>query len=506
MLPLALLALAACGGGGDGASNDSGNGDESSDWVPGQFLPAESFAAQCRFPRSGNDSSGEPYPDVQGAAVDENNWLRSWSNDLYLWYDEIIDRDPAAYADPLDYFALLKTTAITSSGRLRDRFHFTYPTEEWEALSQSGVTVGYGVTWSVLSTTPPREFYVAYTEPETPATGAGLARGQRVLTIDGVDVVNDNTQAGVDVINAALYPAGVGESHDFEMQRGSGAQATSFVATMTSQVVTSTPVQNVGTVMSPNQATVGYLLFNDHIATADLVIDIRYNGGGYLYIASELAYMVAGDVTAGRVFEGLEFNDKHPETNPVTGQALEPIPFYNGYRPDPEADAVALPTLSLPRVFMLTGPDTCSASESIINGLRGVGVEVIQVGAATCGKPYGFYPTDNCGTTYFSIQTRGVNDAGFGDYADGFTPSGSSAQSETSLPGCLVPDDYTRELGDPDEARLSVALYFRDMAACPAPPVLSDSRTSYLEAAETRGPGDGTVHKGPWLTNRIFGR
>ena len=58
---------------------------------------------------------------------------------------------------------------------------------------------------------------------------------------------------------------------------------------------------------------------------------------------------------------------------------------------------------------VLTGPDTCSASESVINGLRGVDVEVNLIGGPTCGKPYGFYPQDNCGTTYFAIQFQGVN-------------------------------------------------------------------------------------------------
>ena len=61
---------------------------------------------------------------------------------------------------------------------------------------------------------------------------------------------------------------------------------------------------------------------------------------------------------------------------------------------------------------MLTGDNTCSASESIINSLRGIGVEVIQIGLTTCGKPYGFYPQDNCGTTYFSIEFKGVNAQG----------------------------------------------------------------------------------------------
>ena len=93
--------------------------------------------------------------------------------------------------------------------------------------------------------------------------------------------------------------------------------------------------------------------------------------------------------------------------------------------------------MNLSRVYVLTGGTTCSASESIINGLRGVDVEVIQIGSTTCGKPYGFYPEDNCGTTYFSIQFKGVNAAGFGDYADGFSPSNTSGAAARRVPGLL---------------------------------------------------------------------
>lgn len=113
-----------------------------------------------------------------------------------------------------------------------------------------------------------------------------------------------------------------------------------------------------------------------------------------------------------------------------------------------------LPQLGLGRVFVLAGADTCSASESIVNGLRGAGVEVIHVGGPTCGKPYGFYPTDNCGTTYFSIQFQGVNHLGFGDYTDGFVPQ------------CPVADDFSRDLGDPLEDRIDVALGYRASGTC----------------------------------------
>ncbi len=95
-------------------------------------------------------------------------------------------------------------------------------------------------------------------------------------------------------------------------------------------------------------------------------------------------------------------------------------------------------------MFVLTGNGTCSASEAIINGLRGVDVQVIQIGATTCGKPYGFYPQDNCGTTYFSIEFKGVNAKGFGDCADGFSPA-TPARLPAQLPGCSVADDFTHD-------------------------------------------------------------
>jgi carboxyl-terminal processing protease len=506
----AILFLAACGGGGGGSGNS----------FDGAFLDANAFAQRCQAPRAGtNPATNQPYPDIQGSTIDENNFLRSYSNDTYLWYNEITDRDPGLYSNTRTYFDLLKTTAITSSGQDKDKFHFTVDSNDWYLLSQSGVSPGYGAQWVLLSTTPPRKVLVAYTEPNTPATVVGLERGAEILEIDGVDI-NGNTQADIDAINAGLFPSGTGELHTF-MVRDPGALNTRSIS-MTSSNVTSAPVQDVKVLGTPT-GRVGYLVFNDHIATAeealvdavnqlniapgidDLILDLRYNGGGFLAIASQLAYMIAGAVpTAGRTFETMQFNDKHPFINPVTGGLLSPTPFYDvslGFGNLPQNQA--LPTLNLSRVFVITGSSTCSASEAIINSLLGVDVEVIQIGSTTCGKPYGFYPTDNCGTTYFTIQFRGVNQKSFGDYSDGFSPA-NQAGAGTLVQGCSVADDFTAILGDPVEGRLAATLNYRDFQSCPA-------ATGVVPPGLTRrGPAqfvvDGIVPKSPWLTNRIMRR
>ena len=79
----------------------------------------------CVAPRAGT-------ADRRGTATDENNWLRSWTNELYLWYGEVTDRDPALVRHDEDYFPLLKTNATTASGQPKDKFHFTYDTAVWQ--------------------------------------------------------------------------------------------------------------------------------------------------------------------------------------------------------------------------------------------------------------------------------------------------------------------------------------------------------------------------------------
>lgn len=514
--------LAAAGGCGGGGGGDGGTpappAPSASGWVAGSFLPAASFAGKCVSPRSGtNPRTGLPYNEIQGTATDENNWLRSWSNDLYLWYDEIVDRDPGLFTTP-DYFDRLKTEARTPSGAPKDRFHFTFPTTEWLQLIQSGTEPepGYGAQWSIVSSTPPRRVVVAYIHENSPAAAANVQRGDEVRSIDGVDI-DSTTQAGVDVLNDGLFPDQMNEPHTFVLfHPRTGVQRT---VTLQSATITIDTVQNVKVLDTPT-GKVGYLQFNDHLATAepelvsafetlaaenvdDLVLDLRYNGGGLLAIASEVAYMIAGpSVTAGQTFEQIEFNDKHTSINPITGGPLTPMPFFNT-----SSTGQPLPTLNLPRVYVLTGSMTCSASESIINGLRGVNVEVIQVGSTTCGKPYGFFDTDHCGTTYFTIQIQGVNAAGFGEYGDGFSPQNTLSGAGVTLPGCSIRDDYFWPLGDEQEERLAAALAHRNSQTCPAPTgvTLSGGVSKPFNGLAAQAPtGDGAMRKPPWLMNRIL--
>jgi C-terminal processing protease CtpA/Prc len=515
---LALLGLAACGG--DDAPLI--------DYQAGVYPASSLFAARCANPRrfGAGPWSGDSWPDRPGSALHEKHFLRSWTNELYLWFDEVIDRDPrdtgGEAGGVLEYFDQLRTPALTASGQPKDRFHFTYDTDLYRQQSSSGVVLGHGISWSVLRATPPRELVVEFVQAGTQAAAAGVQRGATLLTVNGIDVVNDSTQAGVDIINTSLFSPAAGSTQTMMFRdRGSTNTRPAFLAAAEvafDAVPTADVIDVAGT-------SVGYLLFNDHTAAAEaqlkvamedladagideLVLDLRYNGGGFLAIASQLGYMIAGPAaTNGRAFERLEFNSKFPTLDPLTGQPIQPMPFHATTLNFSVPAGQALPNLGLGRVFVLTSGRTCSASESIINGLRGIGIAVIQIGGSTCGKPYGFYPQDNCGTTYFSIQFRGVNDVGFGDYVEGFSATRTVGDPSANLPGCPAADDFTHDLGDPQEGQLQVALTRLQTGACPVVPLQKAQADALAAAAEEYIDSSLALRRPPpppWRDNRLL--
>ena len=417
---------------------------------------------------------------------------------------------PGEYETPA-YFDLLKTEELTDSGTPKDQFHFSEDTAVYDEFVETGTLPGgsYGATFVYLQRSVPRDIVVSLTQPGSPAANVNLSRGARILEVDGVDTINGDD---ADTIFAGLFPR-IGESHDFTVMDLGTSSPRSF--TMTAAQRITVPVQQIQTIDTAT-GPVGYLLFTNFISTAeqllidavdelraaevtDLVVDLRYNGGGFLDIASEFGYMIAGSQSAGQTFELAQWNDKHRFFDPVTGRFLLPILFHSTAQGFSTTTGTPLPSLNLNRVFVLTGSRTCSASEALMNSLRGIDVEVIQVGTTTCGKPYGFYGLDNCGTTYFTIQFRGVNAKDFGDYSDGFVPENTEPLIGTPVPGCSVPDDYNHAFGDPAEARMAAALAYRETGSCPAP--------ASAARALSRGRGtEGKTYVHPLLENRIMRR
>jgi hypothetical protein len=439
-LAAALLVAGCGGGGGDSGACVSGS--------------PEVCAA-------GSQSSSPPPPDnserYAGICTPDGvkNFTRTYMNEAYLWYREIPVVDPAQYANVGSYFFALLTPALDPNGQRKDRFSFIVTATDADSLL-TGAATTYGVQWEPDAQGRQR---AAFVEAGSPAQVAGLARGAELVQV---------TTPGT----PDWFPNGPAQISF--VYRSAPGQATAS-ATLTSAALQEDPLPLVSNLVSTGGHKVAYLLFNAHTQGAqdkliaaisglpqagvgDVVLDIRYNRGGFLYTALSVSSMLTGPQADGRVFERLQYNDKRQAETDAS------ILDFSGVVQVGEASYAAgtpLPRLGLPRVFLLTTGNTCSASESIINSLRGVGVEVILVGSTTCGKPYGFSRKDNCGLSYFPIEFQGVNDQGFGDYAAGFTPT------------CAAADDFDHALGDAGEGMLSTALKFVDTGSCPQPAALA---------------------------------
>ncbi|WP_067279395.1 S41 family peptidase [Mitsuaria sp. 7] len=526
-----VMLLSACGGGGgasgtplngsNNGSNGGGGGNNGGNTGgEGAIQPSASYAQQCA---PGNTEAAANQR--TGSLSTEKSWIRAYLDEAYLWREDVpaINASAAAYSGSdvktalNAYFEDLLSPALTASGKRKDQFSFVMSTREWNALSQGGVEVGYGIEWSMKSPTPPRGLRVAFVEPGSVADVAGVRRGDTLVTADGAaaDVAD---AAGVNTLNAALFPDAAGASHRLVLTSNAGLPRD---VTLAAGNVTKTPVPTSQVLTATDGAKVGYMVFNDHILTAeaqlitamrsfsangvsDLVVDLRYNGGGYLFIASELAYMIAGGTaTSGKTFEQLRYNSKRTSE---TNSADSKTPFYSEsclLSGNNCSSQQPLPALNLKRVFVLAQSGTCSASEALINGLRGVDVEVVLVGGTTCGKPYGFTAKDNCGYSYFPIEFVGTNNKGFGEYADGFVPAGAGA---TGVKGCQVADDFNHALGDTSEAMLAAALQYRANGTCPA---AVPSEAGRARALGMRATGEDAValslRKLAARSNRIVG-
>ncbi len=402
------------------------------------ILAGISLLAGC----GGGDGSSS-----NSAQATQKAWVRAHLDDVYLWYNEIIDVPPANYATAPTYFDALLVKS-------RDRFSFSMPQADAVSILQEGLDTGFGVKWGWGA---PGRLFAYYVDPNSPAA-VSITRGTEVTAINGQPVANLTTS----YLNTTLFPNQPGASVSLTF-RSPGASATQTTG-LTSATFSTTTVSQPTILSLPGGGTAGYLLFNQHLFTAEqglndaltlfkqqgvseLVLDMRYNTGGYLMVAEEVSSMIGGAPVQGKVFEKLLFNSKHPEkTNDPNNT------FLFGSQ---DSKGTSLPLLGLNRVFVLTGSNTCSASEAIINGLQPY-VQVVRIGWTTCGKPYGFIQTNNDQQAYFAIQFEGINADGHDDYKSGFAPT------------CQVSEDLNYPLGDIREARLNAALYFMSNGTCPS--------------------------------------
>jgi carboxyl-terminal processing protease len=357
--------------------------------------------------------------------------------EVYFWYNmpeasSVTETNKDNYADPS---ALLEAMRY----KARDRWSFVADYDEFIA-EMSGDFVGHGIRIGLDSEGKAR---IAMIYSNSPLYTNGVRRGWIIKKINGTDLAPILLSNDPAVYTNLIGPAKTGIKNVFVFQNAQGKEVT-IESTKSSFTVNTVIVKDT---LQLTTGTTGHLVFDqfitpsaDELATAfsyfksvgakDLILDLRYNTGGYLTIAQALASYITGGAQVGKVFAKLTYNDKHQEAN---SSFLFKNTSYS---------------LNLPRLVVITSRSTASASEAVINGLRPF-MNIVTIGDTTNGKPTGMNGWDVGKKYYFwPITFKIVNASDEGDYFDGI------------FPAKVLADDITHDFSDRNELCMKEAIHY----------------------------------------------
>lgn len=366
--------------------------------------------------------------------AEANKALYDLMNEWYLWYEYLPKVEPAGYKDPYELMKTLRYKQL-------DRWSFVADYNSFMA-SMQGSFVGHGIRMGLDASSKVR---IVMIYKNSPLYSKGVRRGWVIKKLNGVDLAQVLIAGDATTYNQLIGPSQEGVTNTFIFETPQGKDSV-IVTTKTKFNVNSVLVD---TIYNLSSGKTGYLAFNEFIEPSseelkssfqkfksngvkDLILDLRYNSGGILDVANQLASYISGRPTTDILVKYRYNNKKYAENSNVYFKTM-PYP------------------LNLNRLVVICTYETASSSEVVINGLKPY-LEVKLVGDTTNGKPTGMnvwgYPARTPKFVYAPVTFRMTNKDNFGEFFGGLPPDR------------LATDDITRDFGDLNELSLKEAAYY----------------------------------------------
>lgn len=360
----------------------------------------------------------------------------------------------------------------------------------------TGTANDYGFSVMYNTTTDLR---VKYVYPNSPAAVQGLTRGCKITTVNGNSNLTYGSSA-IDFLNAALFGTNPSISLTFIDLSGNTKSVSVSSASYIVNPILFTKVYTVDT------KKVGYIVFNSFTNNAssalsavfadfasqgvtELIVDLRYNGGGYVSTSIQIANILAPVAQNGNTMFTTYYNDylqnlttAQRKTSVLANQPLldsnDKLQVYTGgangkfysyadldYKPTYAENIEKFAksgTLNLSRVYFIVTGSTASASELTINSLKPV-MDVKLIGSTTYGKPVGFFPIRIDKLDLYIPEFETKNQVGTGGYYSGLTVDKQASE------------DLTKAWGDETETLLAYALLYAKNASFVTTPIKTAS-------------------------------
>ncbi len=402
-----------------------------------------------------------------------------YAKDTYYWnepfpaYDVFKPRNYATNQAVLD--AIIK---LPGTGKPVDKYSFL---DDGSVSSElGGVSGDYGFSVFYNGASPSNDLRIKYVSPNSPAAGKGLKRGYRITKINGRTELSTAVEANITFVSDAVF--GGNSSVTLTVQKPGG---TTEDVVVTRGSYANNPIFHTS-VLTAGSKKVGYIVFNsfttnsrDALTTkiaefaaagaTELIVDLRYNGGGSVATADAFTNLIAPASLNGSTMY-TTFWTKTMQDGKASILANQPLTDANGklqpftagvngkyatyadidYTPAGNREVFQkIGSANISKVYFLVLSGTASASELLINNLK-PHMDVKVIGRTTYGKPVGFFAIGIDKLDLYVPQFETKNSQNAGGYYTGMTPDFS------------VADDVSKDFGDRTEALLAAALSYAE--------------------------------------------